>query len=51
MTGLAAPSAPDEARQATVERAEEGKRITARVAKEVPARSPPAGPRVDLRKL
>jgi hypothetical protein len=32
---LAAPSAPDEAREAAVERAESGERITAKVAKEI----------------
>jgi hypothetical protein len=32
---LAAPSAPDEARQAAVERAEAGEHITAKVAKEI----------------
>jgi hypothetical protein len=35
---LAAPSAPDEARQAAVERAEAGERITAKVAKEILAK-------------
>jgi hypothetical protein len=32
---LAAPSAPDEAREAAVERAESGERITAKVAKKI----------------
>jgi hypothetical protein len=35
---LAAPSAPDEARQAAVERAEKGERITPKVAKEILAK-------------
>jgi hypothetical protein len=35
---LAAPSAPDEARQAAVERAEAGERITAKVAKQILAK-------------
>jgi hypothetical protein len=35
---LSAPSAPDEARQAAVERAEAGERITAKVAKEILAK-------------